>query len=670
MDHRVIQMRELTSTLLAAQKEATRTPYVKVEASNRIAGVVRLDWERLYEGEEDDYFHALAMPGDGSMVRARLSPLGDSRKLYRQRVTNPGPESDFGSWTYTNQYNCVAVAAASSGSEVSIFWINTSRQIKRIKSTDYGASWGSPELVDYSPTTAINGLAAAYKPNGDLAIFFADGEDIYVKKNVSGGWQAKAAWDKSTGELSGVAAVYNADWNLAVTGEDADGNYRLWSLIYGDGGDVTTGTWSALEEMASAPSDGDFEFGAVFMDMPDVYRCFYVEKYAGTEAYSRPFWTHSVPGTDFIDNLWREPVPFDLSSEYGLAIVYHGDYCWLSAPYGVWRAGLTEESIDLTADVISLRQETVPGRGRLIVELRNDDGNYSSLPSPLAIGCQLDFSPGYVTSAGNECSSGQTFTLESFEYVNSNGMASLFLYANDGWGWIDSMRARQQFRWNRTADEKSVKQMLEFITARNGLKIEVKSQSSVITGYYPDFAVLLNSRSGAVIDRLLSFVPDVVFIEGNKVCLVNPLSSDSSLYSYGQTHPIIEGRYIKGAWGLNRVQVEGYDPGSEEAILVDTFSWSQISGVYDRTDKLEDSNIDTVAKAEQRGEAGLREAEIESDGGTIRVPVNCGQQLYDVIDITDSKAGMDEEKKRVLGLVLTYEPRRGVYEYRLTLGAV
>ena len=85
---------------------------------------------------------------------------------------------------------------------------------------------------------------------------------------------------------------------------------------------------------------------------------------------------------------------------------------------------------------------------------------------------------------------------------------------------------------------------------------------------------------------------------------------------------------------------------------------------------MEDRNIDTVAKAEQRGEAYLREAEIESAGGTIRIPVNCGQQLYDVIDITDSRAGLSADKKRVLGLILVYNPRRGEYEERLSLGAV
>ena len=67
-------MRSLTATLLTAQKEASHTPYVKVEAKNRIAGVVRFDWERLYSGSEDGYFHAVTMPGDCSLIRARITP--------------------------------------------------------------------------------------------------------------------------------------------------------------------------------------------------------------------------------------------------------------------------------------------------------------------------------------------------------------------------------------------------------------------------------------------------------------------------------------------------------------------------------------------------------------------------------------------------------------------
>ncbi|MBC8477050.1 MAG: hypothetical protein H8D49_01770, partial [Dehalococcoidia bacterium] len=227
-------MKQLSSTLSAEQKSASRTPYVKLEARAKIAGIIRLDWDRLYTGSEDDYFHGMTMPGDGSLVRARITPPGDARKLYRQRVASPGPSSDFSTWSYTGQYNCVVVAAASQSAEVSIFWINSSKAIRRIKSTDNGVTWGSPELIDYTPTTSIKGLAVAYKPNGDLAIFFADGSTLYVKKHVGGSWQSRSAWDKTTGNLSGMAVVYDADWNLLITGQDSDDNYKLWSLVYGD----------------------------------------------------------------------------------------------------------------------------------------------------------------------------------------------------------------------------------------------------------------------------------------------------------------------------------------------------------------------------------------------------------------------------------------------------
>jgi hypothetical protein len=156
-------MREITSTLADAQQQAAAVPYTKIKAVNKTGGVVQYDWTRLYTGSEPDYYHALTMPSDGSLIRARITPPSDARKLYCQRVAGPEPESDFSQWTYTGQYNAVVAAAASLGAEVSIFWINISKEVRRIKSTDYGASWGSPELIEYTPTTAIYGLAATWR---------------------------------------------------------------------------------------------------------------------------------------------------------------------------------------------------------------------------------------------------------------------------------------------------------------------------------------------------------------------------------------------------------------------------------------------------------------------------------------------------------------------------
>ncbi len=92
-------------------------------------------------------------------------------------------------------------------------------------------------------------------------------------------------------------------------------------------------------------------------------------------------------------------------------------------------------------------------------------------------------------------------------------------------------------------------------------------------------------------------------------------------------------------------------------------------GRGDSLQLIEDLNLLTAAVARERGEAYLRKAEIESLGGFIRIPANCGQQLYDVIAITDPAAGLLSAKRRVLGITLNYLPLKGIYEQILTLGA-
>ena len=67
-------MRNLSGTLLQTQKQSSHIPYVRLEAVNKINGVTRLDWQRLYSGTEEEYFHALTLAGDGSLIRARITP--------------------------------------------------------------------------------------------------------------------------------------------------------------------------------------------------------------------------------------------------------------------------------------------------------------------------------------------------------------------------------------------------------------------------------------------------------------------------------------------------------------------------------------------------------------------------------------------------------------------
>jgi len=667
-------VRTLSATLLSAQRASSRLPYLNVVASNRLAGVIRLKWQRLYQGDEPDNYHALCMPADGSLIRVRVSPGDDASKLYRQRVVNPTPDSDFSAWSYTGQYNCQAVTVASGGAEVNIFWVNSASELKHMQSGDYGATWGNAGIIDYAPSSLVYGMSAAYKPNGDIAVCFTAGNYVHVKGRALGVWQDAAAWDKSTGEITSVAAVYDSDWLLAVTGRDAQGNYKVWSLVYGDGSAVPAGEWSGLSELASAPAGGDYEYRAAFTDRPDVHCMFYVEKFSGTEPYYRPCWSHAVRDVPFLSGLWREPVPFNLACEYGVAMAHHGDFCWLSTPSGVWRASLAEDGIDLSDDIFEMRMELSSADGILTIELNNQDGRYNAPGTgdiaSLDTGCELDVSPGYVTAAGGETSPGHILWLESWEHVSTGGKASLILNAVDGWRLLAGWRARHQFRWNKDAQERSVKQIIEFVLARVGLKLMVKSESAVITGLYPDFTIHPGDTGTAIMERLLSLVPDVVFIEGVTAYLVHPQSTDTSVYSYGAAHVILEGRYGTGAIAAGQVRVEGYDGVMGSPLAADSFDWNGLDSFPERFLHVTDRNIATVAQAQWRGEAVLRKAGMSTINSVIHVPVNCGQQVYDVIDVTDSRAGLAAAKRRVAGMRIIYRPARGEYVQHLFLGGV
>ncbi len=166
-----------------------------------------------------------------------------------------------------------------------------------------------------------------------------------------------------------------------------------------------------------------------------------------------------------------------------------GIYAWLSSPAGVWRADRTERRLDLTADVTGVRQESDATSGSLLVELRNDDGRYAAPGqgdlAALDIGCRLEFSPGYQTPSGDEFSQGPGFYIESFEHTSAGGRSSLLVQAWDGSGALEEWQARQQFRWNQTSDDYSVKDIIAVVLARVGLNLEVVSASDTVTGFFP-----------------------------------------------------------------------------------------------------------------------------------------------------------------------------------------
>ena len=498
--------------------------------------------------------------------------------------------------------------------------------------------------------------------------------DIVYRRRLSGGsWEDPDTWPNDLDTITGLAVNHEGDWNVIITGTQASSAKPIvCTCVLGDGYSAAVGNWSSLKELTIAESDSDIAFKFPTLDMPDVFRAFLVEAYSGNESYNRPYWTHSLATADFIDNLWREPVPFNLSSDYGLAMCHKSPHIWLTRPDGVWRASISAGSVEITDSVLQIKAETNETSGRITIVLRNDDGRFAPIHrgqsgdtyEAIKLGSEIKFSPGYHTTAESspEHSTGLAHWITGWEYPSHAGRAEFILHAVDGWGLLEEWKARRQFSW--ASGDKNIFQLLNFIFARAGLEFSSFSSSSAITAQYPTFTIYPSENGRAAVLRLLAMVEDVLFFRGHYGYLKHPQTSDSTDYTYGTDHAIHEGIYRQYVKQVNRAQAFG------DSVFTEDWDWDEVELVLDKLAQAYDINLDTTTKAHQRGDAMLREAAIRAVSGYIMVPLNCGQELYDVVEITDSRAGLSSVKRRILGLNHHYVPAKGIYSLTAILGTV
>jgi len=192
------------------------------------------------------------------------------------------------------------------------------------------------------------------------------------------------------------------------------------------------------------------------------------------------------------------------------------------------------------------------------------------------------------------------------------------------------------------------------------------SSSQALTSLKPSFAIHPSEDGLTSVQRLLRMVPDVVCMTGETALILNPLAGDAASYAYGTDHAILSGRYGVPDRAANRVEVFG------RGVVVDAFDWPSVDAMYDRLLQVQDLNLTTTADAQSRADTLLRQAAMASRAEEIVVPPNCGQELYDVVTITDGRAGLDAAPRRVTGLSLRYrrDAAKPTYEMRLRLGAV
>jgi hypothetical protein len=133
-------------------------------------------------------------------------------------------------------------------------------------------------------------------------------------------------------------------------------------------------------------------------------------------------------------------------------------------------------------------------------------------------------------------------------------------------------------------------------------------------------------------------------------------------------HIILDGQYITETPGINRAYIIGRDIYGNPVYGTAVDS-TELGLVGERLDFQQDPAIPTTAQAGDVASAVLAKMRLTTKRGVILIPPNCGQELFDVVQVTDSLGNQTAIKFRVVGLRFEYSPKQDRYEHRLILGA-
>jgi hypothetical protein len=677
----------ITPTLLAAQKHPHRHPYVEAKLYDYEAGIKRLSWTRLYDGAEADNHHGIAFDGQGSMHRIRA---GADSKLYHQKITNPGPSSDYSSWTEIAIDCAGPCAIAAYGAKVYIFYQhNELNKLNKLYSHNYGQDWTNAELLALAGALS---MAACWKGSTTTVVCFTA---TLVKVSAA----VLDTTDQTTTEYFsnhgldttyGIGATYQAgEFPIVLAGKDTDGGTGIVSYALYATKLSTIYSFSSLHVLLTADEDVVTAFRYPDCHVPDAAQDYetiqltVVEDYSGVTAYTRPLLAHLVKDTSWSDATITEPRFFlPIPAAYGVRLSTTSGYWWMETPEGVWRAPRpAADPLDLTPYILELHQVIAHQRpGAIVLVLDNSKGYFASPGegslASLRFRAEIRLRLGYKTTKGNESLPNLTYWVESWHYGSAANRSVFTIRCLDLWGLAGAWAARYSLRWNYTTFEPArVWQILYQFLGRLGIRLwnnPAASKSSTIDNYYPKFL----SRGGTIADtqlrRLLSFVTDGLVPRWALCFAKNLLANEASSYDYENTpgeHPIYAGAYAT-LLTTTHTQVSG-DTQDEPPVHVReaAFNWDLLSLGIDNLRMEYDANLEETDQAAKRADALLRHETQESTGDQITVPTNVDQELYDVITVTDRRCGIDQEKYRVLAIQTDYDRRKSQYEQRLTLGA-
>ena len=644
------RMKAVSATLRAHQRGPDRRPYVRAIARAERWGVPLLPWRRLHRGGGRDCPHALAVSG-GAVVRAR----NDGGALAVSRVAGPGPASDWSAWSALGAAAAgTGVALAARGAEVLLLSVAPDgRALQLRRSADGGASWAAA-LTLARETAAISWTAIAVRAsNGDACAFYAlAGGALRRLRRTGGRWEtAGAAWTRGAdvSAISGVAALHDgADYRLIVCGRArSPAARRVWSCLMGDGG-FPADRWSGLNVVAESDAASAREFAGPCLFRPGGVdqRVGFAARDAGAEGRARVFTSHPPALTGGNPAGWSEPEPHEAASDHGLAAAApDAANVWAATPDGVWHARLGG-ALDVSARVVeaSWRLGAFGARARLALDAAGGglDG--------LTPGGTVEIAPGYRSGAGGAPEYGVAVhaAIDRVLRETDGAGARLTLECSGHWERLAAWRAPQV--WQSPAGGATREALFRRLCGRAGVRVG-GSGGARWSGDRPAFALAPGESGLSAARRLLAATDEAVLSDGDGLAVSAPASAPVEAYG-ADGHPVASLALREGAPAANWVRLRG--PGRE----ADAHDFAGIARDGARLRLVRD-DASSGAAARARAAAALARARREERTGLLVAPFHAGQELFDVVSVTDERLGLRARAFRVVEAGMEYARRPG-----------
>ncbi len=659
-------MRPIPDSLRAHQRGRDRLPHVRAIVRAKRWGVPLLPWERLYEGNERDCPHAVAVTSGGAVIRAR----NDAGVLSVSRTPNPAPDSAWGSWTALGKAEAgMGVALSAHGSEVLLLFVGAGgRSLALRRSTDGGATWEADRTL-VRESAAIEWVAVGMRASdGDACAFYTQGQDALKRlRRRAGTWDSAGAnWNRGgeVGALTGVAAMHDGgDYRLIVSGRaHPSGRKQVWSAFLGDSR-FPTDFWSGLSVIAESDAASAREFGGPGVFQPgglDQRACF-AARDSGGEPGSRVYTSHPPASAAGNPEGWSEPEPHEATSAYGLAVTApDAGVAWGSTPDGVWRARLGR-SVDVSDRVVEASWRLAPFATHARLVLDDSDGG---LPD-LAPGRTVEIAPGYRSGAGGgpEYGGAVHVVIDDVTRESGGGRARVVLECSGHWERLAAWRASQV--WQPAAGERSREQLFWRLCASAGIRVSGQGGADW-SASSPAFAVSPGESGLSAARRLLATSRVTVRSSGDGLSVSEPGKEAAERYGPGD-HPVESVALGDGAPASNWVRAQG------SSLDADAHDFASIYRDGQRLRLVPSLDAATGAEARGHAAASLERDRREQRAGALVAPFHPGLELFDAISVTDEGLGLRERSFRVVELGMEYSRRPGRrprYDSIVGLGAM